>query len=65
MAFAKATELVLTNPDLRRKMGALGRAKVEECFSIQQHVSQIRELFDVVLNSDGKTLARHRRGISA
>ncbi len=48
-AFAVATEKLLCDPVLRRDMGQRGRARVETEFSVEQHVTQMLDLFKEVL----------------
>jgi len=50
-AFARAMVSLLTDADLRRRMGQAARARVDAVFDIRHHVRAIEALFDDVLGA--------------
>jgi glycosyltransferase involved in cell wall biosynthesis len=49
-ALAEALEKLLTQPELSAQFGKAGRQRVLQQFSLERNVSEIRELFDRMLN---------------
>ena len=50
-AFADATARLVTDADLRCRMGAAGRAHVAAHFSLEQHVQQITDIYEQVYSA--------------
>jgi len=48
-AFAEACEQLIDNPDRRRQMGAAGRQRAGNCFSTEEHIRQVTEIYDEVV----------------
>lgn len=48
-ALAQGIEKLVANPDLRRRMGEAGRARVEAVFDIRHHVRAMEAIFDEML----------------
>jgi glycosyltransferase involved in cell wall biosynthesis len=45
--------LLLERPDLARAMGAAGRARVQQCFTIERMAAQFEALYLRILNMNG------------
>lgn len=52
-ALADAIERLLADADLRRRMGAAGRTRVVERYSMEAHTRQVVALYDELCNSSG------------
>lgn len=48
-AFADATARLVSDSNLRQRMGAAGRAHAAKNFSLEQHVAQISNIYDEIL----------------
>jgi len=54
-AFAAACERLMSNPDLRRRMGEAGRAHAKSHFSTEEHIRQVERIYDHVVRRRGTT----------
>jgi glycosyltransferase involved in cell wall biosynthesis len=62
-AFADATARLIVDADLRRWMGAAGRAHVAAHFSLEKHVQQVTDIYEQVYSAgQNRPVARDTRG---
>ena len=52
-ALARAVEGLLASPAERRRLGGLGRARVQERYGVDAHVARIGDLYDALLAESG------------
>ena len=53
-ALAAAIERLVADPELRRRMGTAGRARVDAVFDIRRHVTTMEAIFDEMLRTRGR-----------
>jgi glycosyltransferase involved in cell wall biosynthesis len=61
-ALAESLLTLLSDPELRHRLGASARRQAEAKFSLERHVTSIEEVF---LNLDQQTRSAYRRSLSA
>lgn len=50
-ALAQAIERLITDPELRQRMGAAGRQRVKQCFSATEHARRVEAVYEKLLGT--------------